>query len=89
MRKRVTTTLLGMVLGLGMLGAPVIHGEDMWNDDDVGFFESDNWDQDDAGYYDSDFRWDTIGDGFDDWTEGADRDWSTYDDAGDEGWFDV
>ena len=67
-------------------------GEPYWADEDFEVFESDNWLDDDYGVYDRDFDYDVIEDdldAYDAWYEDPHYDWLGYDDAGEEGLFDI
>ncbi len=72
---------------------PIAHADwndNYWNEYDAGLWNDDDWSTDDYGIYDNDFGWRTDDD-WDSWYGDADDDWDSYsyDDAGDEGWFDI
>lgn len=94
MKQLTLLTALLFTLGLGVPAlAQEVYDEpyeyDLWDEDDIAAFDSDNWAEDDYGVYDEDFDWETDAEDWNDWSEEAHQDWSGYDDAGDEGWFDV
>ncbi len=81
-----------LALGLGF-GGPTLAQDDvfddtgLWETYDHDYWNSEVWSEDRYGVFDEDFEWGTAGDEFAGWAE--DNDWYTYDDVGDEGWFDV
>jgi hypothetical protein len=60
-----------------------------WNQDDLGFWNTDNWEEDAYGIFDEDFSWSAEDPGWDNWYGNDATAWNTYDDIGEEGWFDV
>ena len=87
MKRLLLSSLFAAALGFG--GTLAVQAEDLWEEADIAAFDSDNWAQDEYGFYDEDFYYETD-EQFDNWyEEEAHTDWMGFDDAGDEGWFDI
>lgn len=80
---------VGLLMGLGAVLAPLPAQAQYWNTYDTGIWGSDNWGTDTYGYYDQDFAWETDRGVWDSWYGDSENYWTTYDDIGDEGWFDL
>lgn len=93
MKKLMTSLALLSALGVGIAmpaHAQVYGGEGEYlSEYETGLWESDNFANDNYGVYDQDFGWQTAEEGWNTWYGDTENAWNTYDDIGDEGWFDV